>query len=183
MSQILCLVLSRISGWKISLKKVYFYFSSTTLFWKQNKHESTLISDAVRETQVAIDCQKSFSFLEFLRNWLFHSIIAIIWLFLIKLIVCSDGSNNISSNIKQTRTSNKLKHVYLLLIHLEHLNFGLNKWTSNIKTKWPSIDLLNYSSNRLEHHFFNIEQTQMCSSVDNWTLTPYSWLRMIEHWT
>ena len=160
MSQILCLVLSRISGWKISLKKVYFF--STTLFWKQNKHESTLILDAVRETQVAIDCQKSFSFLEFLRNWLFHSIISIILLFLIKLIVCSDGSNNILSNIRQTWTSNELKHFIYYWSNSNTWILASNKRTSNIKPKWPSLDLLNYSSNRLKHHFFRTSNRLEC---------------------
>ena len=38
------------------------------------------------------------------------------------------------------------------LIELEHLNFGFER--TNIKPKKPLLNLLNYSSNRLEHHIF-----------------------------
>ena len=48
------------------------------------------------------------------------------------------------------RTSNELERVHLLVIELEHTIFGFEQ--SNIKLK----DLLNYSSNWLEHLFSNI---------------------------
>ena len=64
----------------------------------------------------------------------------------------SDESNTILTNIERTQTSffetsNELECVYLLMIELEHLNFG-------IEFKRPSLDLLNYSSKKLEDHFF-----------------------------
>ena len=49
------------------------------------------------------------------------------------------------------RTSDELEQVHLLMIELEHLNFGLEQ--TNIGIKKPLL-LSNYSSNRLEHHFF-----------------------------
>ena len=71
----------------------------------------------------------------------------------------SDGSNNILSNIEQTRTS--------FFEHRTNLNVFIYWWsnsntwilasnerTLNVHPKSPSLDLLNYSSNRLEHHFF-----------------------------
>ena len=39
----------------------------------------------------------------------------------------SDGSNTILSNIDQTRTSNKLERVHLLVIELEHPIFGFER--------------------------------------------------------
>ena len=37
------------------------------------------------------------------------------------------------------------------------------------------------TSNELEHHFWNIEQTRTCSSIGDRTGTPYFWLWTIEH--
>ena len=37
--------------------------------------------------------------------------------------------------------------------------------------------------NELEHHFLNIERTRMCSSIGDWTRTPYFCFRMLEHET
>ena len=39
------------------------------------------------------------------------------------------------------------------------------------------------TSNKLEHHFSNIEQTRTCSSIDTRTRIPYFWLWTIEHRT
>ena len=39
------------------------------------------------------------------------------------------------------------------------------------------------TSNEPEHHFLNIEQTQTCSSIGDWTRTPYFWLWTIKHRT
>ena len=39
------------------------------------------------------------------------------------------------------------------------------------------------TSNELEQHFLNIERTQVCSSIGDWTLTPYFWLRTNRQWT
>ena len=47
-----------------------------------------------------------------------------------------------------------------------------------------SSDVLNtILSNKLEHHFSNIERTQTCSSIGDRTRTPYSWLWTIAHRT
>ena len=56
-----------------------------------------------------------------------------------------------------------------------------NKWTSKIESKRPLLNLLDYSSNRLNHHFSNIEGIWTCSSFANWTQTPYFRLQTIEH--
>ena len=69
----------------------------------------------------------------------------------------SDWLNTILSNIERTGKiilwkSKKLERVYLLMIELEHLNFGFKR--TDIEPIWPSLYLLNYLSNRLEHHFF-----------------------------
>ena len=54
------------------------------------------------------------------------------------------------------QTSNKLEHVHLLVIELEHLNFGFKR--TNIEPNRSSLDLLNFSSNELEHvHLLVIE--------------------------
>ena len=71
------------------------------------------------------------------------------------------------------------------MIELKHLNFGfeltdIKHW---IEPKRPSLDLLKYSSNRLEHHFWNIKRTPTCSSFGNRTQTPFFWLRTIKHRT
>ena len=50
------------------------------------------------------------------------------------------------------RTSNEIERVQLLVIELEHLNFGFER--TDIEPTRPSLDLPNYTSNRLEHHFF-----------------------------
>ena len=50
------------------------------------------------------------------------------------------------------RILNELERVHLLMIELEHLNFDFEK--TDIEPKRPSLDLLNYSSNRLKHQFF-----------------------------
>ena len=39
------------------------------------------------------------------------------------------------------------------------------------------------TSNKLEHHFSNIEQTRTCSSIGDWTGTPYFLLWTNENWT
>ena len=39
------------------------------------------------------------------------------------------------------------------------------------------------TSNELEHHFLNIKRTQLCSSIGDWTRTPYFCFRMLEHET
>ena len=44
----------------------------------------------------------------------------------------------------------------------------------------PSLDFLNYSSNRLERHFFVLRTD---SNFGNRTQTPYFWLQTIEHQT
>ena len=59
-------------------------------------------------------------------------------------------------------TPNELKHVHLLVIELEHPIFGFEQ--TDIEPNRPSLDLLNYSSNRLKHHFLSIELTRTCSS-------------------
>ena len=64
------------------------------------------------------------------------------------------------------RTSNKLKHVHQLVIKLKHTIFCFERTknrTSNLIGL--SLDLLNYSTKWLEHHYSNIEQTQRCSSI------------------
>ena len=53
------------------------------------------------------------------------------------------------------RTSNELECVHLLVIELKHPIFASNEQTSNLIIK-PSLDLLNYSSNRLEHRFKHV---------------------------
>ena len=65
----------------------------------------------------------------------------------------------LTSNIVQTISDefntillNKLEPLHLLVIELEHLNFGFERM--NIEPKKPLLKLLNYSSNRLKHHFF-----------------------------
>ena len=37
------------------------------------------------------------------------------------------------------------------------------------------------ASNKLKHHFSNIEQTRMCSSIGDQTRTPFFWLQTNEH--
>ena len=37
------------------------------------------------------------------------------------------------------------------------------------------------TSNELKQHFSNIERTRTCSSISDRTLTPYFWIRTIEH--
>ena len=47
----------------------------------------------------------------------------------------------------------------------------------------PSLDLLNFSSNRLEHCFSNTERTWTCLASGNRTWTPCFWLQTIQHQT
>ena len=63
-----------------------------------------------------------------------------------------NGYNTILSNIKWTQKSlNGLECVHLLVFELEHLNFGFEQ--TDIEIRRPSLELLNYSSNRPKHHF------------------------------
>ena len=96
---------------------------------------------------------------------------------------CKNGSwtpCTILSNIKWTQniiflTSNDHEHFHLLVLKLKHHISGLKEQTSNLMG--PLLDLLNYTSNRLGHHFSNIEWTRTCSCFDNRTRTPYIWVR------
>ena len=45
------------------------------------------------------------------------------------------------------------------------------------------LHLLNFSLNRMEHHFSNIEWTRTCSSFDNLNQTHYFWLWKNKHRT
>ena len=109
---------------------------------------------------------------------------------LLILVDFSDGSNNILANIKRTRTSffehransigDRTRTPYFWLRTNEHqtlILIGL------------SLDLLNYSSNWLEHHFLNIERTRTTffehrtNSIGDRTGTPYFWLRTNKHRT
>ena len=67
--------------------------------------------------------------------------------------------------------------------HQTNLNMFVYWWSSNIESKTPSLDLLIHSSNRLEHHSFNIKRTRTCSSFGNQTQATYFWLWTIEHRT
>ena len=40
-----------------------------------------------------------------------------------------------------------------------------------------------WTSNKLEHHFLNVERIRTCSSIGDQTWTPYFWLRTNEHGT
>ena len=51
------------------------------------------------------------------------------------------------------QTSNELERIHLLMNELKHMDFGFQR--TEIQTKRPLLDLLNYSSNRLKHHFFD----------------------------
>ena len=76
------------------------------------------------------------------------------------------------SNIEQTRTrlsiGNRTRTPFFWLWRNKHLTLNL---------VGLSPDSLNYSSNRLGHHFSNIEPTRMYSSIGNRTGTPFFWLR------
>ena len=70
--------------------------------------------------------------------------------------MCSDGSNTILSNIERTRTSffqhQTNSNVFICWrSNSNTLFFASDERTSNLIGH--SLDLLNYSSNRLEHHF------------------------------
>ena len=101
----------------------------------------------------------------------------------------SDGSNTLSMNIEQTQTSflniewtwkwssigDRKRTPYFWLQTTEQRTLNLIGL---------SLDLLNYLSNRLEHHFSNIERTWTCSSIGDRIQTPNFWLRTllnIEH--
>ena len=89
------------------------------------------------------------------------------WTFL----VITDESNTILSNIKQTEC------VHLLVIKLEH--YFLLQMNGNRRSNLigPLLDLLNYSSNRLEHHFLKIERYRTS------TILPKKWLHKFSHKT
>ena len=61
--------------------------------------------------------------------------------------------------------------------------------TSNVNIGWVGMmgqTPFYRSLNKLEHHFLNIERTQLCSSIGDRgdrTRSPYFWLRTIEHRT
>ena len=81
-------------------------------------------------------------------------------------------------------TSNWLKPVHLLVIKLEHAIFGfLTNGHQHRTDQNPLLDLLNYSSSRLENVLWNIKLTWTCSSFDNQTPRPNFWLRMNKHKT
>ena len=107
------------------------------------------------------------------REWIFHSESKEFW-----IQSNSDGLNTILSNIERTQTS-FFKH----RMNSNTLILTSNEQTSNIEPKRTSLDLLNYSSNRLDHNFSNIERTWTRSLFGNWTRTPYFLLCMIEHRT
>ena len=87
--------------------------------------------------------------------------------------IISDVWNTILSDIKQTQTSfferqtNSNMSIYWWS-NSNTLFLASKERTSNLIRF--SLDLLNYSSNWLEHHFLNIERTRTCSSICNWTL-------------
>ena len=77
------------------------------------------------------------------------------------------------SNIQRTQTCSLVGEWWSNSIF-----FASNEWTSNLIG--PSLDLLNYSSNRLEHRFFEHWTNLNVFIFCNQTQTPYFWLRAIE---
>ena len=103
-----------------------------------------------------------------------------------KHILNSDGSNTILSNVERTRTSFSTIERTLTCSSIgdQTRTSYFPLWTNKHRTSnliWLSLDLLNYLSNWLEHHFLNIKQTKM--SIGNRTQTTYFWFRTIGHWT
>ena len=70
-------------------------------------------------------------------------------------------------------TSNKIEHERLLVIELKHSTFWF--WMNGHQIG-PSLDLLNYLSNRIKHWFLNIKRIRTCLSFGNRTRTSYFWL-------
>ena len=90
--------------------------------------------------------------------------------------------------IEQSRTSffehRTNSNVDLLVNEFKHPIFRLR----TIEHRTPnliglSLDLQNYSSNWLEHHFTNSEWSRTCSSIENRTRTPYFRIRTIKYRT
>ena len=74
----------------------------------------------------------------------------------------------------ETQTSNQLERGHLLVIELEYPIFDFETYGhQTLNLIGHLLELLNYSSKRLEDHFSIIEPGQMCSSFDNRTQTPY----------
>ena len=92
----------------------------------------------------------------------------------------SYGSNTILSNIERTRTSSyeHRSNSNLFInwwVNSKTLILDSNKLTSNIE---PKRSLLNFPSNRLEHHFFEL-RTDL--NMLFFSQTPYFWPGTIEH--